>query len=172
MKQAVEARRWTAGRLNVSHVNSRSNKIAAFHSGPHTNPKEDEISKETIADTTLPSRVLQWKHFETALSEISPSSTEDGTLPELRKVCHADTMLGSRSVLTILVGRAIWRWRVETRSTKGLWQIVRIQQCGQDRKRGLRKSQDGIDTVDSVDSPAEMRSDSGHSVNPLFPGGG
>ncbi len=31
-------------------------------------------------------RVLSKRHFAVALSEIRPSSTEDGTLPELRKV--------------------------------------------------------------------------------------
>lgn len=39
-------------------------------------------------------RVLQWQHFESALSEISPSSTEDGTLPELKKVRSSVRYMG------------------------------------------------------------------------------
>lgn len=33
-------------------------------------------------------RILAKRHFDVALSEIRPSSTEEGTLPELRKVSH------------------------------------------------------------------------------------
>ncbi|KAL7419851.1 hypothetical protein Q5752_005767 [Cryptotrichosporon argae] len=35
--------------------------------------------------TPPPARVIRRKHFETALSEIRPSATEEGTLPELRR---------------------------------------------------------------------------------------
>ena len=43
-------------------------------------------ASEVDSPRETPARVLQWQHFESALSEISPSSTEDGTLPELKKV--------------------------------------------------------------------------------------
>jgi SpoVK/Ycf46/Vps4 family AAA+-type ATPase len=45
-------------------------------------------SGEAAAEPTRPSyadRVVHAKHFETALNEIRPSSSEEGTLPELRK---------------------------------------------------------------------------------------
>ena len=50
-----------------------------------TTSEAPEASQVDNPDET-PTRVLQWQHFESALSEISPSSTEDGTLPELKKV--------------------------------------------------------------------------------------
>jgi hypothetical protein len=53
------------------------------------NNTTSDASKASPSDNRdeVPIRVVRWQHFNTALSEISPSSTEDGTLPELRKVC-------------------------------------------------------------------------------------
>lgn len=52
-----------------------------------------EASQVDNPDET-PTRVLHWQHFESALSEISPSSTEDGTLPELKKVRSSVRYMG------------------------------------------------------------------------------
>jgi hypothetical protein len=48
-----------------------------------------KTTKKVKADeaTPTPKRILLRKHFDVALLEIRPSSTEEGTLPELRKVC-------------------------------------------------------------------------------------
>ncbi|BEI80182.1 hypothetical protein CcaverHIS002_0107110 [Cutaneotrichosporon cavernicola] len=50
--------------------------------------EEGEGALETPSETPRPSyadRVVHAKHFDTALTEIRPSSSEEGTLPELRK---------------------------------------------------------------------------------------
>ena len=54
----------------------------------YTTKAGDRLKSDDRTDDKLerPRRILEWRHFEIALSEISPSSTEDGTLPELRKV--------------------------------------------------------------------------------------
>lgn len=67
----------------ITRAKSPSPRVA----GLHTDTKSIPGASETQIDDSPPvTRVLSWKHFETALLEISPSSTEDGTLPELRKV--------------------------------------------------------------------------------------
>ena len=52
-------------------------------------PLENHISisgDERPSTMETPNRVLSRKHFVVALSEIRPSSSEEGSLPELRKV--------------------------------------------------------------------------------------
>ncbi|ODO04846.1 hypothetical protein I350_05456 [Cryptococcus amylolentus CBS 6273] len=44
-----------------------------------------ESASENTAEIQLPKRVLLSKHFKVALSEIRPSASEEGSLPELRK---------------------------------------------------------------------------------------
>ncbi|WVW79693.1 hypothetical protein I302_101663 [Kwoniella bestiolae CBS 10118] len=47
---------------------------------------EDEEDESTTSDLPEPPvRILAWKHFKIALEEIRPSSSEEGSLPELRK---------------------------------------------------------------------------------------
>jgi len=59
---------------------------------------EDETNDATSDETPNlgQRRILQFKHFEVALAEIRPSSSEEGSLPELRKV---SLMMGTRSSL-------------------------------------------------------------------------
>jgi hypothetical protein len=76
VKKVVEA----SSRRSPSGFSFANTRVAAFHSGPPENQSQETGSEAKFE------RILEWKHFETALSEISPSSTEDGTLPELRKV--------------------------------------------------------------------------------------
>lgn len=57
---------------------------------PSSEASEGEANTTTIENgfaPEVPRRVLFAKHFKSALSEIRPSSTEEGSLPELRKVC-------------------------------------------------------------------------------------
>lgn len=77
--------------------------------------KSDAEDKEPVYVTP---RVLLKKHFDIALSEIRPSSSEEGSLPELRRVSRVGDV---RSFLTA-VGRTIRRgWEPEG-TEKGLWQ--------------------------------------------------
>lgn len=75
-----------AGTWRTVLAHSRQMSGTIVHSRDQTTDNAPDASAKDTAGET-PRRVLQWRHFETALSEISPSSTEDGTLPELRKVC-------------------------------------------------------------------------------------
>ena len=47
---------------------------------------DDDIPSRSGVVGTAPKRVLEWRHFEVALKEIRASASEDGTMPELRKV--------------------------------------------------------------------------------------
>ncbi len=86
-------------------VASEKNPEASYspdNRAPSTQPDHTDLSSETVASVGDESssvestpdgegkpqqtRVLLWKHFEVALGEIRPSSSEEGSLPELRKV--------------------------------------------------------------------------------------
>lgn len=45
-----------------------------------------EVDMFPTSDSAHTSRIILKKHFETAMSEIRPSASEEGSLPELRKV--------------------------------------------------------------------------------------
>lgn len=55
---------------------------------PELENKEKDISSR---DRPVAQRTLSRKHFDVALTEIRASSSEEGTLPELRKVSHQAT---------------------------------------------------------------------------------
>jgi hypothetical protein len=77
----VQTGSWRSG---LTHTR-QSPGIKLAHTRNKTTSEAPEASKVDSPGETS-ARVLQWQHFESALSEISPSSTEDGTLPELKKV--------------------------------------------------------------------------------------
>jgi hypothetical protein len=71
------------------------NDIDVMEGSPSSSAVEEKDSevkkeKEEVVKTKL-QRILGRKHFDVALVEIRPSSSEEGTLPELRKVCQGST---------------------------------------------------------------------------------
>jgi len=102
-RQTLESRRTlsvAAERATLVHAGSWRSSLAHTRYTPcmasgHSRCNTTKQTSESSADqaTLEPStRVIQWQHFETALLEIGPSSTEDGTLPELRKVRDSDVL--------------------------------------------------------------------------------
>ena len=68
---------------------------AAIESPRKSQFDEDEDAP-AIGAADLPVRVLEWRQFELALKEIRPSASEDGTMPELRKVGLSSAMCPCR----------------------------------------------------------------------------
>nr|XP_018264327.1 uncharacterized protein I303_02492 [Kwoniella dejecticola CBS 10117]OBR86485.1 hypothetical protein I303_02492 [Kwoniella dejecticola CBS 10117] len=63
-----------------------ANKVG--HEPPSDGTTEEDQSDETLGHPPMTEpqpRILAWKHFKIALGEIRPSSSEEGSLPELRK---------------------------------------------------------------------------------------
>ncbi|WWC68925.1 uncharacterized protein I206_102861 [Kwoniella pini CBS 10737] len=71
-----------------SEVDHLSDANKAGHEPPSDELITEEQANEDAIDLDIPKpqpRILAWKHFKIALEEIRPSSSEEGSLPELRK---------------------------------------------------------------------------------------
>ncbi len=76
----------------VPLVDGMNDSAGDTQGGPKT-PEADHEHSEEIAvrrRKSIPPRVLKASHFELATKEITPSSSENGNLPELRKVSELD----------------------------------------------------------------------------------
>jgi hypothetical protein len=114
----VQAGSW---RSAITQTRQPSGMKKAHGRNKATSNAPDSPATGSTAD--IPTRVLQWQHFESALLEISPSSTEDGTLPELKKVREVYDLRPNRTV-----GRTIRRWRVKEIASERIWQVIRVWQ--------------------------------------------
>lgn len=68
----------------ASDAKAGTPKVPSASESPDSPSQENPEDAEPIAPQKL-TRVLRAKHFETALGEIRPSSSEEGTIGELRK---------------------------------------------------------------------------------------
>lgn len=98
--KAAEEADVAAARASASSTGTESDSQAAAAKAVDAGA-EDGASAETVDGATPPpasepkplARTLAAKHFKTALGEIRPSSSEEGTLPELRKVSWTSLMV-------------------------------------------------------------------------------
>ncbi len=88
-----------------------SEEIDAFpniENSSHEAVDQEATTKEEVKPAAPP-RILHVKHFDIALREITPSSSEHGNLPELRKVSRAELLHFSAGMIW-LTTRRLSQW--------------------------------------------------------------